>query len=73
MRPFFVEELAPTVEATLLNIEVSLRRRSGVLLESQVHPLVTTVLLRLAWVDALVKDAEMNPPNRQRRKSAGSR
>ena len=65
MRPFGVELGREGVEAGLLLQGVGAGRSSGFLLEREVHALVAAVLLRVAWLDALDRDAEPEPPDRQ--------
>src|SRR5438552_4157293 len=56
-------ETAKGVESALLAQEAGLRRTTGFALESFVHPLVSTVLLWMRGQDALVLDAEPQPPD----------
>jgi hypothetical protein len=51
------------VEAALLSPEVSFRWSGGARLEGFVHAFVATVLLGLAGLDELGKDAEADPPD----------
>src|SRR5438067_13351083 len=63
VRPFVIIETAKGVESTLLTQEAGLRRTTGFALESFVHPLVRAVLLWMRGQDALVLDAEPQPPD----------
>ena len=62
MGPLVVEHGAPLVEACLLALHILIRGACGLGLECFVHPLVGTVLLRLAGLDALMVDAPFDPP-----------
>ncbi len=57
-----VVHVAEPVELPLLRAEVGGRRTSRVLLQRLVHALVRAVLLRARGVDALLRDAELQPP-----------
>ena len=70
MRTLVVEATEETVEAPLLCEERWRRRARGLALQRQVHALVATVLLRLARLDALVTDAELEPPGGQARQTS---
>ena len=65
MRTFGIELANEGVEAFLLLQAVGARRAGCFLLEGEVHALVTPVLLRMAWLDALDGDAEPEPPDRE--------
>ena len=58
MRPLGVELAHEVIEARLLLKAVHAWRARGFLLQSQVHALVTAVLLRMAWPDAFDGDAQ---------------
>lgn len=64
MRTLVVEGCAETIELFLLCRSCSSWRLRRVLLQRAVHPFVTTVLLRLAWLDALMQVAELGPAER---------
>ena len=70
MRALLIELLDEVIEAPLLPPHRGGRRSGGLLLESLVHPLVTTVLLRLPRFDQLGIDAESDPPDREATESA---
>lgn len=63
MRTFCVEFLNEGVEAGLLLQGIEAWRPGGLLLEGQVHVLMASVLLGMAWLDALDADAQAQPPN----------
>ena len=65
MRALAVELSAPAIEAALLRLCSPCRRHGGLLLERAVDALVAAILLRLAGVDALVTNAERDPPGRE--------
>src|SRR5215217_7306773 len=65
MRSFEIELVNEGVEALLLLQRVHAGRTSGLLLEREVHALVATVLLRMPRLDALDRDAEAQPPDRE--------
>ena len=65
MRPFDVELADKGIEAFLLLQAVGPRRPGCFLLESEVHALVTSVLLRMTGLDAFDGDAEPQPPDRE--------
>src|SRR6202011_5762184 len=62
MRALAIELLAKTLEARLLLRQVGGRRSGGFGPQRLVHPLMASVLLRLARLDALRRDAELDPP-----------
>lgn len=64
MRPLFIDLVQEAVEAVLL-LQAIEPWRGRFLLEGEVHPLMTSVLLWMAWFDALDGDAEPEPPHRQ--------
>ena len=73
MRPLLIELGAELIAAALLGRRGGRGRRTGTLgLERAMHALVAAVLLRLAGRDALRCDAELDPPDREPAKSAGS-
>ena len=63
MRPDVVVGATKVVEDTLLEVEVGSGRPGQTLFQRAVHALVSGVLLRLTWRDALVRDAELKPPD----------
>lgn len=67
VRAVVVVSGAEAVEEPLLLEHRVARRIGGLLLERAVHPLVPTILLRLSRLDALGRDAELDPPHRQSR------
>src|SRR5688500_10970956 len=69
MRPLLVVLPAKGVETPLLSPRVGGRWAGGCALEGAVHALVAGVVLRLAWPDSLVLNAQPNPPHRQRAQS----
>jgi len=65
VRPLLIEALDEAIEASLLLQEVLRCRARGLLLQRQVHALVPTVLLGIAWLDALDRDTQSQPPHRE--------
>jgi hypothetical protein len=63
VRSFEVVLLAKLIKAALLAREARLGRRRCLRLESSVHSLVSTVLVRSAGKDAFRHDAETEPPH----------
>ena len=62
----FLIELVPEAVKTILLLEaIGPRRSGGFFFEREMHALVTAVLLRMAWLDALDRNAEPEPPHRQ--------
>lgn len=51
------------LEHALLDAEVGTRRFGGSCFESFMQSLMGAILLRISWGDALVGDAELEPPN----------
>ena len=70
MGPLVVVFVSEMVEGGLLGPQRGHWRE--LLLESEMHPLVASVLLRLAGLDALVADAELEPPGGQLGEAAES-
>ena len=71
MRPFGIELADEGIEALLLLQAVGARRPGCFLLESEVHALVASVLLRMAGLDAFAMampslSAKIVPPNAAR-------
>src|SRR6185503_4997624 len=67
--PVAVVLLAEAVEGALLRLEIRRRRRRGLLRKSEVHPLMSAILLRLAGLDPLVSNSELPPPGRKLRQA----
>ena len=63
VRSYVVVGLAEGIEDALLEIEVGRRRLRDLGLQRLVHAFVSAVLLRATWRDALVSDAELQPPD----------
>ena len=63
VRPDVIVGATKVVEDTLLQVEVGSGRPGQTLLERAVHAFVSGVLLRLTGRDALVRDAELKPPD----------
>jgi hypothetical protein len=63
--PLRVELLPEGVEARLLLQAVQAGRAGGLLLEREMHALVTAILLWMAGLDALDRNAQAQPPNRE--------
>src|ERR1035437_2644159 len=69
VRPFVVEHLPELIELLLLKPQRERWRLCRVLFESAVHPLMASVLLRPAWLNALMHDAHLHPSKRQLRQA----
>ncbi len=65
VRSFGIELLHEDVEAVLLLQSVRAWRPGCLLFEGKVHALVAAVLLWMAWLDALDRDTETKPPDRE--------
>jgi hypothetical protein len=65
MRALVIEHVAKVIEAALLCAKGSRRRFRRVLLQSAMHPLMPTVLLRSACLNALMYDPELHPAERE--------
>jgi hypothetical protein len=65
MRSFVIEFLKESVELSLLLQDVGARRASGFFLPGEMHAFMAAVLLRMAGPDALNRDTEPEPPNRE--------
>ena len=65
MGAFLVELVPEAVKAILLLQAVEPRRPGGFLFEREMDAHMTAVLLRMAWLDALDRNAEPEPPHRQ--------
>src|SRR4051794_29361887 len=63
MRPFVIELLPKFIKALLLLKKASTCRARRLLLEGQVHPLVSAVLFGMAWLDSLELNSEAHPPD----------
>src|SRR5581483_2235797 len=72
MRPLVVELVAKQVEGLLLLPQISPRRLCRRLFQSAVHPLVLTVLRRLARFNPLRPDSQLDPPDTQLTQSSNS-
>ena len=62
--PFVSVEMAERVEGTLLARQARLRRSTRLALEGLMHPLVSTVLLRVSGQDPLMLDPQSQPTRR---------
>ena len=67
MRSLGIELVNEGVEAVLLLEAVVARRAGRLFFEGEVHALMAAILLRMAGLDALDRDAEAEPPDRKRR------
>ena len=67
MRSFGIELVDEGVEAILLLQAVQAWRPGCFLLEGEMHTLMAAVLLRMARFDALDRDADAQPPDRELR------
>ena len=67
-RPFAVKFLNESVKLSLLLQDVGTGGPRRLLLQSQVPPFVAAVLLRMSGLDALDRDSEPQPPDRELRK-----
>ena len=65
MGPFGVVLLAKLIEDLLLARAGALHRLDRAALHRAMHALMRPILLRLAWVNALMHDAEAQPPDVQ--------
>src|SRR6516165_8144185 len=63
MRPLLVEEPPKGLEGPVLGGAVRAGRAGGVVLERLVHAFVRAVLLGARWPDALMLDAQPQPPH----------
>ncbi len=72
MRPRFIIIAGETLETALLRRQVQFGRRHR-LQQSEMEAFVPAVLLGMAGIDALVTDAQLDPPGRQRRQSRDAR
>jgi len=62
---FVVEDLDKFIEARLLLKKISGGRFGGLFLQGQMHAFMTTILLRMAGLDALNTDPQAEPPHRE--------
>ena len=60
MRPFVVEDVAEGIEAQLLFAGRGRGWQTAIQLQGEVHALMPAVLLRVAWVDAVGPDPELD-------------
>src|ERR1700678_2803832 len=65
MRALVVEHVAKVIEAALLCAKGCRRRFRRVLHQRAMHPLMATVLLRSACLNALMYDSELHPAERE--------
>ena len=65
MRPVLVIAFDERIEARLLLQHIRGCRLGRFLLERQMHPLMPSILLRVAGLKALQLNAEPEPPDRQ--------
>jgi len=61
MRALVVEHVVKVIEPALLSAKGCRRRFRRVLLQRAMHPLMATVLLRPARLNALMHDPELHP------------
>src|SRR5687768_3155567 len=73
MRPFLIEHLQELIEDQLLGWEVGRWRQGGALHQGFVHPLVTTVVLRMSWPAVNRLDAVLHESHAQRGEPAVAR
>src|SRR5260370_15465136 len=71
MRPNLVVLLLKAQKRHLLPPKIPLRRTCGFLLQCLMHAFVASVLLRLAWLDPFVPDAQSQPQHRELTQSCG--
>src|SRR6185503_13355755 len=69
VRSLVVVDLEEALELSLLRGEVLCRRLGRVVLERLVHPFVSPVLGRLAWLDADRMDPQTDPPHGEPRQA----
>ena len=65
MGTLVVEDLDKFFEARLLLKKIGGGRLGGLFLQSQMHALMTPILLRMAGLDALNADPQAEPPHRE--------
>src|SRR5450432_1470597 len=65
--------MSEAIVNSLLRDGLVLRRVRGLRLERAVHPFVTPVLLGMAWLRALGRDSELDPPDAQGGQTADPR
>jgi hypothetical protein len=61
MRALLVVHATELIEEILLRNSVGRWRTGSFRLQCPVHPLVSTVLLRMAWLDPLWSNAKLDP------------
>jgi hypothetical protein len=71
MRPNLVELFLETEKSHLLPPQIPLRWSRGLLFQRSMHALVAAVLLRLAWLDPFMPDAQSQPQHRELTQSCG--
>src|SRR5580704_1706333 len=71
MRPNLVELFLETEKRHLLPPQIPLRWSCGLLFQRLMHTLVASVLLRLAWLDPFMPDAQSQPQHRELTQSCG--
>lgn len=65
MEPFLIEVGDEGVEAFLLLQDVLADRLCRLILQGEMHALLSFVLLRMSWLDAFDLDAQAEPPDGQ--------
>jgi hypothetical protein len=65
LRAFGIEFLNEGVEFSLLLQDIGASGACGFLLQGQMHPFMPAVLLRMAGLNALDRDSQSQPPNRE--------
>src|ERR1700722_597316 len=71
MRPNLVVLFLKTQKSHLLPPQIPLRWSCGLLFQRLMHALVAAVLLRLAWLDPFMPDAQSQPQHRELTQSCG--
>src|SRR5271163_131066 len=65
MRSFVVEYITKAIKSALLCAKGCRRRIQHILFQRPMHSLVPAILLRPAWLNALVHDPELHPTERE--------